>query len=41
MAIVDMLHGLLRIAEAECLMCVNNGIANGKWQTGHAASSAK
>jgi len=29
------------IAEAERLMCFNNGITNGKWQTGHAASSAK
>ena len=41
MAMVNMSRGLLRIAEAERLMCVNNGIANGKWQTGHTASSAK
>ena len=30
------------VAEAECHMCVNNGIADEwQWQTGHAASSAK
>ena len=41
MAIVNMSCRLLPIAEAERLMCVNNGIANGKWQAGHAVSSAK